>query len=122
MVNYCKSNLKMNANVIFKVTCADHSKPGCFLLALSQTLGAYHCPVKWLATLKGRDDEKEVANKRCVFVCVFVCVCGVCVCVCCVCVYCRCVLCVCVCVCVRERERKRERKRPLLILNFKHSQ
>ena len=111
MVNCCKSNLKMNVDVILKVTCADHSNPGCFLLALSQTLDAYHCPVEWLATLKGRDDEKEVANKRCVFVCVFVCVCvcGVCVCVCVVCVYCRCVLCV--CVCMREREREREKER-----------
>ena len=64
MVNRSKSNLKMNADVFFNVTCTVHSSPGCFLLALSQTLDAYHCPVDWLATLKGRDDEKEVANKK----------------------------------------------------------
>ena len=64
MVNRSKSHLKMNTDAFFRVAHSIHGDPGCFLLALSQALDAYSCPAEWLGTLKSRDSEKEVANRK----------------------------------------------------------
>lgn len=64
MVNRSKSNLTMNTDVFFKVTRSVHGDPGCFVLALSQTLTGYSCSGEWLNTLKSRDAEKEEQNLK----------------------------------------------------------
>ena len=64
MVNRSKSHLKMNAGTFFKVTKSVNGDPGCFLLALSQSLGDYTCPSEWLDTLHDRDSGKEKANRE----------------------------------------------------------
>lgn len=63
MLNRSKSHLKMNTDVFYKVTKSVHGDPGCFLLALSHSLGSYKCSEEWLDTLQSRDVEKEKANR-----------------------------------------------------------
>ncbi|XP_071853621.1 2-hydroxyacyl-CoA lyase 2-like [Apostichopus japonicus] len=63
-VNRNKSQLLLNAGVMWRPALAVQADVGSFLLEVSKGLTGFNCSSEWIQSLKVRDEEKETSNLK----------------------------------------------------------
>ena len=63
-VNRSVKNMKLNTDTNWRAHMFVNADPGSFIVSLAEKMNGYKCDPSWLDSLKKRDLEKEVANKK----------------------------------------------------------
>ncbi|XP_067655613.1 2-hydroxyacyl-CoA lyase 2-like [Haliotis asinina] len=63
-VNRCKDQLYKNSDMFWKPTLAVQGDIGSFMVDVAAGMKGYKCDPDWVKTLRDRDEEKEIANRK----------------------------------------------------------